>query len=89
VSGGCGGDRTTVLGFFFAGFEAAAAAEAPNRSATIANKATGSIRLDMAPSARTPSRRRRILLRHMFDVRTSLRSERKRRAPKCAALQYD
>jgi hypothetical protein len=49
VSSGCGGDRTTVLGagFFFAGFEAAVAAEAPaNRSTIIANRIVVSVRLD-------------------------------------------
>jgi hypothetical protein len=50
VSGGWGGDRTTVLaaGFFFGGLEAAVAAEVPaNTSATIANTIIASARLDM------------------------------------------
>jgi hypothetical protein len=50
VSGGCGGDRTTVLaaGFFFTGLEAAVAADTPaNGSATIANNIIASVRLDI------------------------------------------
>jgi hypothetical protein len=53
VSGGCGGGRTTVraAGFFFAGLEAAVAAEVPaSTSATIANKIVASVRLDMTSS---------------------------------------
>jgi hypothetical protein len=74
VSGGCGGDRTTVLaaGFFFGGLDAAVAAEVPaNRSATIANTIIASARLDMwdgplntidRSSAGPPERRARFCL---------------------------
>jgi hypothetical protein len=39
-----------AAGFFFAGLEAAVAAEAPNRSAAIATTIIGNARLDMASS---------------------------------------
>jgi hypothetical protein len=66
VSGGCGGGRTTVFdtGFFFAGLEAAVAADFPaSSSAAIANTNIASVRLDIAsfPSDRAPSCEPRIL----------------------------